>query len=186
MPYLLHVGKHEVYDKINDYPPFCFPPGEAVEIPDEFIAGKILEHKRLEGLVMVPMKGKKNGFPEYDVEGAKIEAARVLKKAHREIYERYVKDQRENRIRKNFPPLPPSEVVRRIIEEEGYDLAADGINIVGAGFSNPKKEAVSNEQFSLLLESLSLLKEQNAFLKKQLEDKNGNGAKQEVEKKGVR
>lgn len=139
--YVLHMGKRAISDKQNDIPPIVIPPKKAFEIKDEFTAKLAIKHLRLQGLVEVPVKEEKDGVPVYDIEGAKKLAYEALRKAQEELLKRYVTTQREDRISVNKPPMPPSGVVKEIIEDMNVDLAAMGINLSGAGFSIPTKGA---------------------------------------------
>jgi hypothetical protein len=175
--FLLQVGKETISDKLNDLPAFEFPPNEAIEVKDDFIAHKIMEHLRLFGLVEVPLIKSKGGIL-YDVETAKKTATIALRAGRKEMVDRYIKTQREDRIRENKPPLPPSPVVRKIIEEDGIDLAKRGINLAGVGFDIANQPAELVERLNkleadnaLIVEQNRLLSEQNALLKQQQDKK---------------
>jgi hypothetical protein len=167
--WLIHVGKNTISDKLNDYPPFVFPAGKPVEVKSDFLANAILEHRKLDGLVEVPIIVDDKGM-SFDLPGAKKAALENLKKGRRELVMQYVKTQQEYRISVGKPPLPPSPVVQKIIEEEGIDLAAEGINLSGSGFKIANQDlgdrvATLEEQLATLLEQNKLLKEQNEMLK---------------------
>lgn len=123
---LLHVGKETIYDNITGVGLFSFPPGKAIEIQDEFLAKAILNHRKLDGLVAVPEIETDTGI-KFDLETAKKKAAEALRAGRRELFDSYVKDQQEYRIAAGKPPLPPSPIVQRIIEEDGYRLSDYGI-----------------------------------------------------------
>jgi len=161
--YLVHAGKTAISDKVNDYPPFVFPPGEPVEIKDDFIAQKVMEHRRLEGLVEVKLVGGKVGNP-FDLAPALAKAKKALASGRREMVETYIKTQREGRIRQNLPPLPPSPVVQKIIEEDGVDLRAEGINLSGAGFAVAEKTQAMEKEIAELQVNFAALREQNQLL----------------------
>lgn len=169
--WLMHVGKNQISDKLNDYPPFIFEPGKPKEVKDDFLARAILDHKGTEGLIEVPMViDGATGLPKFDYETAKRAAVEKLKAGRKELVMRYISTQQEYRISAGKPPLPPSPVVQRIIEEEGIDLAAEGINLSGAGFKISGQDLSARvetleEQLKMLLEQNKLLTEQNKLLK---------------------
>lgn len=170
--YVIHMGKESISDKQNDIPPIVIPPRVPFEIKDEFTAKLALKHLRLKGLVEVPVKGQKDGFPVYDIEEAKRTALKALRDAQEELLKRYVTTQQEDRISVNKPPMPPSKTVRAIIEDLNVDLSAMGINLAGAGFSIPTRGGDNEEvqQLRADLEELQrnmiqVMKSNNELLK---------------------
>jgi hypothetical protein len=165
--YLLHVGNEPVYDFVQDIGMYTFPPGEPVEVKDDFIARAILEHKRLEGLVEVAVLRSRGGI-QFDIDGATGAAKTALTAGRRELVARYIKIQQEDRIRHNFPPLPPSPVVQRIIEEDGVDLKQFGIN--PAGWMVTPQTQTSSADFDALKESNKALMESVRILTQKVEE----------------
>jgi len=180
--WLLQAGKENITEQVSGVGLFVFPPEEAIEVKDDYLARTILEHKRLEGLVEVPIIRDKRGV-SFDIDTAMKNAKAALAKGRAEMVKQYIHDQREDRIRQGKPPLPPSPKVMRIIEEEGIDLAAEGINISGAGFKvqNQQAEVLAKMEkmestMTQLMEQNALLAEQNRMLKEQIETKGRKAA----------
>jgi hypothetical protein len=181
MKYLLHMGKETISDKLNDLPAFVFPPGKVVKVENDFLATKILEHLNLKGLVEVDQIGSDAmGMPLYDIKAAQQKGIVALKDARKRMVLNYIKSQREDRISANKPPLPPSPVVQKIIEEDGWDLAAEGINLMGAGFKVENKSVTNSGEIDELRQQL---KDQGELLKQLLSDQ--NKALKEQKSKGV-
>ena len=157
----MHMGKKAISDKQSDIPPIVIPPRIAFEIKDDFRGNLCLKHLRLQGLVEVKPAGSKDGFPLWDVDGAKKEAYAALRASQEELVKRYVTAQREDRISDNKPPMPPSAVVSEIIEDLNIDLAAMGINLAGAGFSISTKAETQNKEEMLNLKAQLLETQKN-------------------------
>jgi hypothetical protein len=174
MKYLLHMGEDPIYDKLNDLPPFEFLPGKATPVNDDFIASRILDHKRLEGLVEVPCDIDEEGFPHYHTKEAKELALEALRRSEDELVDRYVTTQRNFMIAKNKAPLPPSNAIAKIIKKRRIDLAAMGLNISGAGFSLPTVSE-SEESKAARAELKDLQKEMDS-LKKMLAQMSPDGS----------
>jgi hypothetical protein len=178
MKWLMHVNNDIVTDKINDFPPFVFPPHEAVLVENDFIAAAILAHKANQGLIEVPITGKQHGLPVFDMEKAKKMATEARDSARRGLVMGYIKTQREDRIAANKPPLPPSPAIQKIIEEDGWDLQKEGITLMGSGFkiedrSNGGEAQIGamKDQIITLSETVKLLMEQNKLIMKQQKGK---------------
>jgi hypothetical protein len=165
MRYLMHVGKETIFEQVGGIGLFAFPPGEAVEIEDDYLAGIILEHKTLMGLIEVPTKKTKQGVM-FDNEGAAAAAKTALVNGRASIVRAYIASC-QDRIQAGKPPLPPSPRVQKIIEEDGIDLAAEGINLTSAGFKINSQPAELMEKMKKFEDNLAMLMEQNKLLQEQ-------------------
>lgn len=128
---LMHVDTM-VVDDLNDNHLYTFPPGEPVEVENDFIAKRILEHKWYHGMVEVPQIRSKGGV-KYDIETASKMAKEKLASADKKMLDEYVKNQMEDRIMRNFPPVPPSGRYKYVIDKYNVDLKQYGINLIGPG-----------------------------------------------------
>lgn len=174
--WLMHVGRETVYDQIGGVGLFTFPPNEPIRIDDDYLASTILEHKAQEGLVRVPIITNKQGLI-FDTEAAAKAARQALAEGRDKLIKGYIASC-QDRIQAGKPPLPPSPRVSKLIEEDGIDLAAEGINLGIAGFKVGgqakdmlEKMAKLESNLDMLIEQNRLLQEQNKLLKDQSEAK---------------
>jgi len=165
MPYLMHVGKTAVHDMIQDLGMITFPPDEPVEVQDPFIAGRILEHCKLYGMVEVPVIKSKSGI-SFDIETARKAAREALLVAQKKLIDNYIEEQK-GRIAQNYPVLPPSPVVQRIAEEQGIDFKEYGLTPPGV-----KIVSKPNERIEELENMVKALAEQNKLLLAKFEESN--------------
>ncbi len=177
--YLIQVGPEPVHDVI-DGKLFTFPPNEPVEVEDDFAGRAIIEHKAYTGITQVPMVKTRTAI-NFDVEGAKKRAAVARKTGLQSLVDNYIKTQIEDRLRKNYPAMPPSEVVQKAIDELGIDLSSYGIRPVGMNDAIQNKANATEEQLAKQASEISELKEavktlvdQNKGLKALIEKKKGD------------
>jgi hypothetical protein len=160
--YLMHVGREPVYDVIQDFGMITFPPGEPVEVKDDYVAKRIMEHKKIQGLVEVPVIKNKLGV-SFDMETARKNAREALAYGQKALIDNYIKEQ-QGRIAQNFPVLPPSPVVQRIAEEQGIDFKEYGLTPPGVKIGNKPAERID------ALEAIVReIMEQNKLLMQKLE-----------------
>lgn len=172
--WLMHVGKETIYEQVSGVGLFAFPPNEPIRIDDEYLASTILEHKSAEGLVRVPVITDRRGMI-FETEKAVVEAEKALRAGREALVKGFISACQE-RIQAGKPPLPPSPRIAKIIEEDGVDLVAEGINLSGAGFKigSQTKDLIDKvnkleSNLGALMEQSKLLIEQNKLLKEQLE-----------------
>lgn len=165
MAWLLHVdAEHDegqgpgiVCDRIdvNDY---RLPANRPVEISNNFHANKVMEHKSYHGVVVVNHVTNDEGV-KLDLDDARRRATATLFTRERDAIDRYIKTQLEDRLRMNYPALPPDARTARLIVKHGVDLTTYGIKPVG--WTPPAPMASS---------PLQVLSQQNADLQKQNEE----------------
>lgn len=155
MRVLYHLSEGPITEKLGHIM-YRIPPGEPTEIADDFHAEKLLERFAAPfGLVEVCVYKTADGT-KYDLEKAHAEAVEGLAAGEEACIAKYIKVQLEDRIRVNFPPLPPVGRVAELIKKRNVDLGMYGIR----PFGMPLLEAtadVSRAEFEAL-------KRQNATL----------------------
>jgi hypothetical protein len=163
--WLMHVGKEEFGDVIQDVGKIVFPPNEPVEVKDEFTAKKIMEHCKLRGLVEVPIVRTGAGMT-FDIKGASVAAQQALEYGQKKLVDNYIEEQK-GRIAQNFPVLPPSLVVQKIAAEQGIDFREYGLTPPGI-----KINTTSADRIGQLEEMVKALSEQNRLLLSKFDEKN--------------
>lgn len=129
MKVLYHTDKEVIHD-LNDGRLYTFPPQEPVEVEDDYIAKRILEHLWYYGLVEVPTVRTRSGVA-FDLESAQASADAALKAADKKMLQQYIDIQLEDRIRKNHVPLPPTGRHKYVIDKYKVDLTKYGIKLIG-------------------------------------------------------
>lgn len=159
---LYHTDVEVVHD-LNDGLLYTFPPNEPVEVKDDYIASKILEHKVYHGLVEVKQIQTRSGV-KYDLDAAQKAAEIALKEADKKVLDEYVKSQLEDRIRKNYPPVPPTGRYKYVVDKYRIDLRKYGINLIGP-------DAIENAPTIQTMTSpdVQILMNENAELRSKIE-----------------
>jgi hypothetical protein len=106
------------------------PYDEPVEFQSEFFAKKFLEHQAYLGLVEVTQIRTKSGV-QYDMEDARQRALQSLEIAERACISDYIINQLEDRVQRNFPPMPPKGRQLSCCIKHKYNLIKAGIRLVG-------------------------------------------------------
>jgi hypothetical protein len=135
--FIFHVNPQSVDDRI-DLSTYDVPPNKPFRFDNDFHAEKFLEHKApYYGVVKVDQQlDEDTGQFKLDLDKAKKQAYQALEKAEILMVETYVSTQRSDRIRINYPAMPPEGRVADIIERRKIDLGEQyGIYPVGYGKS---------------------------------------------------
>lgn len=164
MRWLMHVNKEPVYDVIQGIGKFTFEPNKPTRIDDDFIAGRILEHCKLRGLVEVPVIESENGI-KADTEAGRKAAKEAIAFGQKKLVDNYIEEQK-GRIAANYPILPPSPVVQKIAAEQGIDFREYGLTPPGVKINSSKP----NERIEQLEETVKALLEQNKLLLAKFEE----------------
>lgn len=106
------------------------PFDEPTEFQNEYMASKIVEHCHYYGIVEVHSTRDRAGV-HYDMEDAKKRAKQSIQISMKACINDYVKTQLEDRVRKNFPPLPPEGRALESCIVMKYNLLKSGIRCVG-------------------------------------------------------
>lgn len=163
--YLMHVGDEPITENIPDIGFVTFLPGEATEVEDDFAGERLIERKRIQGFVEVPTIKSRRGI-EFDLDTAEKLARAALLKGKKMLVDNYIAEQR-GRIQANFAALPPSPVVKKIIEEQGIDLKAYGITPAGVKIESEPGQRISaleNMVAEVVAENRKLHEENKAML----------------------
>lgn len=166
MKNLLHVDDETIHDLVEGRL-YSFPPNEAVEVEDDFIAGRIEEHLSYRGLTVVQTKRTPQGVT-FDIEGAKKLARERLEEQRTKAVLDYVAVQQESRISAGKPALPPTGRVLEIINKRGIDLGKE-FNLHPAGWESKAAAAGKDDRFRQLEEQNLKLASDNATLKENME-----------------
>lgn len=106
------------------------PHDEPTEFASEFLAKKMLEHQAYLGLVEVRQIRTKKGV-EYDMEDAHQRAEQSLIVAEKACITDYIMNQLEERVQRNFPPMPPRGRQLACCIKHKYNLLNAGIRLIG-------------------------------------------------------
>jgi hypothetical protein len=172
MKVLLHLNPDPIVEVVEGIR-YELPPGEAFEVEDDFHADKILERISWGGIVEVPVRKVKGGT-EYDLDFAVNRAEELLKAAEDKTIAEYVTAQKDERIAKGRPALPPegraAEIIlrRRIDLGKEYNLFPIGWSLEGKTLKTAGGQVVE-ENKQLAADNEALLAE-NETLRQQLED----------------
>jgi len=167
--WLMHVGKEPIYEQVPGVGLFTFMPGKPLRIDDDYMASTILEHKRNLGLVRVPVIQDDRGML-FDTETATENAKQALAAGRMAMVKGYIASC-QDRIHAGKPPLPPAPVIQKIIEEDGIDLEAEGINLSGAGFKVSQPVQALMAKIGAMEKAIAQLMEQNQQLQAQQQAK---------------
>lgn len=160
MRFLLHTGPEPVVDVIDGVKYEALP-GKPLKFTDILHANAFLEHKHDYGVIEVGATETETGI-QLDLAEAKERADQALKQAEDNIVAAYVKTQVEDRLRHNFPAMPPQGRAKEIIARKKIDLKKHGINPVGWLPEEQNMPGVAS--FNELKETNRLLQEQNQML----------------------
>lgn len=127
--YLYHVDDVNVEDVI-DGTLYVIQPSKIVEVKDDFHAQALLNHKVHQGLIEVTVTPKADGSGFDWTVGYKQAAADALGAADDARIQDWVTGQIEERIRKNYPALPPSDRLKVLIKRRGVVIENFGIRPV--------------------------------------------------------
>lgn len=159
--YLLHVDDEEVTDCIEGIV-YRVPPNRPVKIESDLIAHLIMEHKHYHGLVYVNEVEDADGGVKLDVKTAKTEAAKRLFDEDQRQINKYITIQREDRLRFNFPALPPGGRMEKAIKRHNVDLSKAGIFPVG--YDIEKAQRAKDQEMTQLRVENDHLREEFAAL----------------------
>ena len=106
--------------------PFDVP----TEFENEFMASKIIEHCHYYGIVEVHSTRDRSGV-HYDMEDAKRRAQQALDASIDACINDYILNQMTDRVRQNFPPLPPQGRALECCIIRKYNLIKAGIRLIG-------------------------------------------------------
>lgn len=129
MKYLYHCDDINVEDVI-DGTLYVIPPNKIVEVKNDFHAEAILSHKHFQGLVEVTIIPKEDGSGFDWTPGYKQIAADRLAASDDNRIQDWVQGQIEERVRKNYPALPPSDRLKLIIKRRGVEISNFGLHPV--------------------------------------------------------
>lgn len=166
MRYLIHVDDEVIHDLVEARL-YTFPPNEAVEVEDDFIAGRIEEHLAYRGITVVKQKRTPKGIV-FDIESAQAEARERLEAARTKAVLDYVTMQQESRISAGKPALPPTGRVLEIINKRGIDLGKE-FNLHPSGWESKAASEGKDDRFRQLEDSNLRLANENAQLKERFE-----------------
>lgn len=124
------LGGRDCYFVDGNGKKWTLPYDEPTEFANEYMAGKILEHCHYYGIVEVHAQRDRQGV-HYDIEDAKRRAKEALEVSMKACINDYVITQLEDRVRKNYPPLPPSGRALECCIVLKYNLLKAGIRCVG-------------------------------------------------------
>lgn len=100
------------------------------DIQSDFMAGKILEHLHYYGIVEV-LSTRTRGGVTFDMEDAVKRAIDCLRVSEEQCVNDYVQFQLEDRVRKNYPPLPPAGRALACVVKHKVNLLKYGLRPVG-------------------------------------------------------
>jgi hypothetical protein len=106
------------------------PFDEPTEIQSSFMADKIIEHCHYYGIVEVRTTKTRSGIV-YSMDDARARAIECLEISEKACINDYIKTQLEDRVRQNFPPLPPSGRALQCCIKHRYNLLKAGIRCIG-------------------------------------------------------
>lgn len=106
------------------------PYDEPTEFESDFMAGKLVEHLHYFGLIEINRIKTRHGI-EYDLDEAKDRALKTLEISEKACINDYIKSQLEDRVRQNFPPLPPVGRALECCVKHKYNLLRAGIRCIG-------------------------------------------------------
>lgn len=164
MRFLLHVDDQSVVDIIDGIKYEALP-GKPLRFDNDHHAQAFLEHKATYGVIECQAKDTETGVV-VDLEGSREAAKAALDASETAVVNDYIKTQIEDRIRKNYPAMPPQGRAADIIEKRQVDLKLHGINPVGW---MPNENTPTSENFSELKKQNELLAEQNRRLAEQFD-----------------
>lgn len=133
---LYHLATNEHNDPINaelvdgNGRLHIVPYDEPTEFVSEHLAKKMLEHQAYLGLVEVAQIRTKSGV-QYDMEDAKDRALQSLQIAEKACISDYIMNQLEDRVQRNFPPMPPKGRQLSCCIKHKYNLIKAGIRLIG-------------------------------------------------------
>lgn len=106
------------------------PYDNPTEFENEYMADKIVEHCHYDGIIIVKASRDRAGV-HYDMEDARERALRALDVSIDACINDYVLNQMQDRVRMNFPPLPPMGRALECCIVRKYNLLKAGIRLVG-------------------------------------------------------
>jgi hypothetical protein len=179
--WLIQVGPEPIHT-VQEGRLYSFLPSVPKKIEDNFLARNILQELSITGITQVPESTDTSGMPQYDIEGAKKQAKQARLEGLRRIVDRYIKTQLEDRLRKNYPAMPPSEPEQKAIDELGIDLSEHGIrSFTSSPLSGDKSRSAAdagliakqNQRIDDLESGMRALMEQNKLLLAEIQGKKG-------------
>lgn len=109
---------------------YTVPFDEPTEIMSDFMAEKIIEHCHYYGIIEVATTKTREGI-QYNMKDARARALESLEVSEKACINDYIRTQLEDRVRANFPPLPPQGRALECCVKHQYNLLKAGIRCIG-------------------------------------------------------
>jgi hypothetical protein len=109
---------------------YTVPFDEPTEILSDFMAEKIIEHCHYYGIIEVMTTKTREGI-QYNMKDARARAMESLEVSEKACINDYIRTQLEDRVRANFPPLPPQGRALECCVKHQYNLLKAGIRCIG-------------------------------------------------------
>lgn len=163
MKYLLHAHTEPVADFL-DITLYVVKPNIPFRFENDFHAQRFFEHMEHSGVVYVKENhNDETGQFTLDIKGAIAEARERLYEQETAMVERYVRTQQEDRLRRNFPAMPPEGRTAEIIKKRNIDLG-ETYNLYPVGWGKSKASAEHDAEIAQLKEQNRIQAEMLATL----------------------